>query len=98
MHDTMTPEQICNTFVRLRDSIDAKVAAGLQDRRRIAAEINSGKDPAGPRVDWLKETALALVETLKVAARKYNATNAGERISGQDLLDALATTRELVVG
>ena len=94
----MTPAQAVQAFVRLHEMTEAKLQAGSADRQRIAKALQEGRDPVGPRVDWLHSTSMRLIDVVEAAAKEFNAAHAGDRISRQDLLDALATAAALLRG
>jgi hypothetical protein len=79
-----------------------KRACGLQQlrlnrgkirRARYASEIAEGKNPTGPRIDWISGTATKIYELLYNAASEFNNKNPDDLASAQDLIDILNTAQ-----
>lgn len=93
----MTPTQISEILFKVVSDEKLALQRGLKDRERISAIIARGEEPYGHRVDWLRDTAHALNETLMVQAKKFNTAYPGDKISVQDLIDALETIQQFIV-
>lgn len=87
----MTSSEVCEILYKLTSDRTRALERGLRDRERIATAIATGTTPSGHRVDWLRDTADQLNDTLMVCSRKFNDRYPSDMISVQDLVDALAT-------
>ncbi len=87
----MNSNEISSALLRVVTDSSTALSRGAADRARIAKINEAGGTPTGHRVDWLKETALKLNDTLMDQAFKFNEAYPSDRISVQDLGDALAT-------
>jgi len=69
-----------------------KIRWGMQQRTYIKEAIDRGEKVGGYRVRWLTETKNRLIDELAVCAQEFNRTYKHDKISVQDMADALATT------
>jgi hypothetical protein len=70
----------------------SRLSRGQKRRQAMAEAISQGLSPEGPRAEWLKASALAVLDTLKAQAEDFNTKNPDDKISNQDLADVLVTT------
>ena len=68
-----------------------KLRWGSRLREEIRLQLQKGQMPTGYRVDWLRNTRAALVETLQREAQAFNEKYRHDCISVSDLADALST-------
>jgi hypothetical protein len=87
----MTQEEVATTLFAIVSDKTKAIQRGARDRERIAQTIARGEEPYGHRVDWIQEAAEAVNQALMIKAREFNDRYPGDRISVQDMLDALAT-------
>lgn len=83
-------------FVKISESIDRKLENGLKLRESMRAAIDRGEIVDNYRADWLKATAVQIINTLHLSASNFNEKFTEDRISLHDLMDALATAMNLV--
>lgn len=68
-----------------------RLRRGLQRRARIAEALGNGEDPGGYRVEWLKNTASAVLEVIDIAKDKFNDEHIDDLVSRSDVVDVLTT-------
>lgn len=68
-----------------------RLKRGLMRRQQMAEAIERGEEPVGPRAEWLKVTAHALLDTLQTSASVFNDKHQDDLISAADMGDALGT-------
>lgn len=83
-------------FTKIGDMIDQKLENGLRLREAMKAAIERGEPVDNYRADWLKATAIQIINTLHSSAEAFNQKFTEDRISLHDLMDALATAMNLV--
>lgn len=69
-----------------------KLKWGGMKREELRRILESGGNPSGYRVEWLRETRKQLIDTLTAAAHYFNSRYAHDRISAADMTDALQST------
>ena len=94
----MNNQEANQAFIRLHNGLQARLTRGLADRRRIVEALARGETPEGPRVDWIRNTAVAVMTLLGQKAHDYNQANPGDRCSCTDLEDCINYCLELMAG
>lgn len=73
-----------------------RLQRGVERRKEMFEAIKRGEDPSGPRPEWIKESALEVIELLKNQGAQFNADNPDDRASISDLLDVIATAQAMI--
>lgn len=95
----MTPEEIAAIIVSAI-SEESPLKEGLRRRDAVREYLGSGTGGVNPypyRIDWLHETAMAMISTMGDCADTFNKKYTSDAISSTDLLDCLVTAMNLVV-
>jgi hypothetical protein len=87
----MDPSKVAEVLYRISTSQTDALQRGLRDRQRISDAIARGEQPLGHRVDWIRDSAMELNQTLMECARRFNERYPSDKASVQDLADVLAT-------
>ncbi len=82
-------QALSQQFIALSVNMRAKLAAGAQERERVATALETGKEVKSYRLDWHLSTSKKLFEMLLEEARVFNAEHGHDRVSVQDMLDVL---------
>jgi hypothetical protein len=94
VNSNLTPthlEAIVKYLHALVMSREAKLAFGAHQRQLIKDALSKKKVLDNPRTRWLISTRDRIVAVLIEEAEKYNTANPHDRISHQDMADAIAT-------
>jgi hypothetical protein len=85
------------------EAIDVVVSAADRNRRRLQRggirrtqmikEIEEGRQPTGPRAEFIRDTAQAIMDLLVESSKEFNEANQDDMISTLDFQDVLATVR-----
>jgi hypothetical protein len=78
-------------FCRLHRNDAERLENGIRKREQLVKDIEAGKDPENERTEWIADTALALLETLKERALQFDEKYLDDMISVRDFGDAIAT-------
>lgn len=97
MNMTSDIDFACRVFLKLVSEKDERLEIGSRIREKMKASIAKGEEPSGYRADWLRESALEIIRTLGSQAQKFNTTYSSDKISAQDMVDALATAMNLLI-
>jgi len=84
-------EAIARFLHMLVTSREAKLAFGAHQRQLIKDALSRKITLDNPRTRWLISTRDRVIAALIEEAEKYNAENPHDRISHQDMADAIAT-------
>ncbi len=68
-----------------------RLRRGMIRRNQIAAAMEAGEQPEGPRIEWLKDSASKVLACLQECCRQFNEANCDDLISRADCVDALST-------
>jgi hypothetical protein len=94
MDQTLTPEHleaVAKFLYNLVTSREAKLAFGAHQRQLIKDALTRKKTIDNPRTRWLISTRDRIIAVLIEEAEKFNEENRHDRISHQDMADAIAT-------
>jgi len=95
-----TVEQIMNernaqeyvkALLNLAEYQKRRLENGKYRRYAMGLVIQAKEKPVGPRAEWLRDTAKALVKTLQEQAIDFNGKNFDDAISVNDMIDGLLT-------
>jgi hypothetical protein len=58
--------------------------------------LKDGKVPGGYRANWLKDSALLMIDVLGQIAKDFDTAHSDDKCSAADLLDILATAAGII--
>lgn len=68
-----------------------RLAHGTILRQQMHDQIKRGERPVGPRPDYIRKAAMAIIQLLGSEAEDFNHKNPDDMISVQDFMDCLET-------
>lgn len=83
---------VAETLKRVVVSEDIKLEWGARQRQLLREQIASGSKAPNYRAVWLRSTRDAVIDTIKKRSEVFNNTYKHDKISAQDMMDALTTT------
>jgi len=82
---------ISEIFVSLLTRNPARLANGSRLREEMHEQIKSGIKPEGYRPDWVRSSALRILQELVKLGQDFNENHPSDKASVNDLLDILNT-------
>lgn len=95
MTDAEKIQYTTSVFVAMVSEREDRLARGVRMRNAMHEQIARGEKPTGYRPEWLKHSAIKLVQTLQQMASDFDKAHPDDKCSVADLLDVLATTKGL---
>jgi len=88
----MDAKMIAGYLYRFTAGDEAALKRGLEDRVRIAQQLAAGEEPTGYRVDFVRASAMKVLDTLGDCGEEFDNKYKGlDRCSPLDLIDILQT-------
>lgn len=95
MTDSEKIEFAVSVFMALSGENQDRLIRAKLDRDRMHAAIKRGEKPVGYRPEWIKASAIKLVDVLAEMAKAFDAEHPTDKATNGDLLDILSTTAAL---
>lgn len=95
MTDSEKIEFATAVFLALSGENQDRLIRASMNRQRMHDSIRRGEAPKGYRPDFIKASAIKLVDVLAEMARAFDGANPTDKATNGDLLDILSTTAAL---
>lgn len=95
MTDSEKMDFATSVFMALSGENQDRLVRAELDRQRMHDSIRRGERPVGPRPEWIKASAVKLVDVLAAMAREFDLANPQDKATNGDILDVLSTTAAL---
>lgn len=95
MTDSEKMDFAVQVFTALSGENQDRLMKATIDRQRMHDSIRRGEKPVGRRPEWIKASAIKLVDVLAQMAREYDQGDPTDKATNGDLLDVLSTTAAL---
>lgn len=89
----MTPDLARDILYRFLTEEEVRIRFATKNREAMHAQIESGEEPTGHRMEWVVACSNALIELLLSCGKSFNQMYPYDSILLGDYLDVLATTR-----
>lgn len=96
--DAAKLDYIARTFDAFVSQNNARLRRGLNRRNKIKEQLQKGENVDNYRVQFIKESAVQLVQDLKTIAQNFNARYDDDMASSLDLIDIIQTAQEILKG
>jgi hypothetical protein len=94
----MTPTELSRAFISLITNNGSRFERAAASREAMKAKQEAGEPLNDYRSLWIKEASLALIDTLRDQAQKFNDKYQGDVATADDLLAITLTTANLILG
>jgi hypothetical protein len=78
-------------FVKLAQDREDRLQRGARLRKEMHKALESGENPVGYRVSWIKESSLSIIDLLSDIAKEFDRQHIDDKCSSIDLLDIVTT-------
>lgn len=93
----MEIDDLCKAFEQVTATHEQRMEQSKKDVERVREQIARGESPTGYRVEWVRNTAVAMLKTLENQCEAFDMMHPNDRASATDCLNSVLTLANMLL-